>query len=775
MILKPTYVDIHIHTSENANKLNQEYDKDTLLKKLKEMAHSCPILISLSDHNVINKKAYLDLSNEDINLLIGAELHVKGDGGIYHCHILFNVDINEENINKINVILDDLYKDKCPKDSDESIPNLQKIINAFNDYEFMLLPHAGQSHKTFNESMKEGHGFDNFIEKTIYLNYFVGFTSRSKERLEKIEEYFQRMGINSFMNLLTCTDNYDPKIYPKPKTKSGARKFIPTWILAKPTFEGLRVALSDSSRLYYDNKPPEKWVSTIGEVTLDSNKVSIDVDLTPGLNVIIGDSSSGKTLFIDSLYKGLTKEFDKSVYKDLGIEKIQIVNPGNEKPHYIHQNFITNILKSDDQKIEEIDIIKDLFPDDEETVKQIRRVLEKLKQAINKMIDSVKYIEECRDRLSHKSTLASLIIDRKIHTNIISLLLPSKTVKEKLNLSKDEYDSFVENLDNIREYFENHPILSDVNENINLILEDLYKARNISSINDKVSSFLIEQNKTEQKESNDYDEQKSTQINEIFEEVTSYLKDLKNFYDAREQLMNMNVSFKTKSLEINGHQLSIESSFKLTKDVLIEAFNKYIKKEYRFEEMEQIVPERLFAKCFSEKPKVENYKDLSNKIYGEINGLDTRKYRIITSDNKEFDKLSPGWKTAIILDLVLGYDKDIAPILIDQPEDNLAVKYINGELIKIIKKNKPKKQIILVTHTATIPVMGDAQNIILCENKNEKINIRSAPLESSINNKRILDHIADITDGGKESLVKRMKKYNFNTFKEQDTKNEINI
>ena len=78
MVLKPTYVDIHIHTSENANKLNQEYDKDTLLKKLKEMAHSCPILISLSDHNVINKKAYLDLLNEDINLLIGAELHVKG-------------------------------------------------------------------------------------------------------------------------------------------------------------------------------------------------------------------------------------------------------------------------------------------------------------------------------------------------------------------------------------------------------------------------------------------------------------------------------------------------------------------------------------------------------------------------------------------------------------------------------------------------------------------------------------------------------------------------
>ena len=117
--------------------------------------------------------------------------------------------------------------------------------------------------------------------------------------------------------------------------------------------------------------------------------------------------------------------------------------------------------------------------------------------------------------------------------------------------------------------------------------------------------------------------------------------------------------------------------------------------------------------------------------------------------------------------MVLGYENDIAPLIIDQPEDNLATDYINHNLIDLIKAIKSKKQIILVSHNATIPMLGDAQNIILCENKDGKIQIKSAPLESSINNKKVLDYIAEITDGGKKSIKKRIKKYNLKAFNKE--------
>ena len=156
----------------------------------------------------------------------------------------------------------------------------------------------------------------------------------------------------------------------------------------------------------------------------------------------------------------------------------------------------------------------------------------------------------------------------------------------------------------------------------------------------------------------------------------------------------------------------------------------------------------------------------ADKVYKEIEKENKRKYVIVTKDGKNFESLSPGWKTAILLDIILGYTQDSAPIFIDQPEDNLATNYINLDLINGIKKCKMHKQLIIISHNATIPMLADAQNIILCRNMNGKIVIRSGAMEDSIDGKRVIDSIAEITDGGKASVKKRVKKYNLKSFKE---------
>ena len=90
----------------------------------------------------------------------------------------------------------------------------------------------------------------------------------------------------------------------------------------------------------------------------------------------------------------------------------------------------------------------------------------------------------------------------------------------------------------------------------------------------------------------------------------------------------------------------------------------------------------------------------------------------------------------------------------------------NEDIEKLI--NDSRKQIILVSHNATIPMLGDAQNIVLCRNDKGKIKICSQPLEGNIDNKSIVDYIAEITDGGKSSIKKRVKKYNLKSFKENE-------
>ena len=107
---EPVYTDLHIHTSENPNKIKDgvEYDIDALIKNINKISCDKKKLISFTDHNIINKKIYLNKLPDMYYLILGAELHVSYDTKKkpYHCHIFFNVEINGDNIDKINEKLD---------------------------------------------------------------------------------------------------------------------------------------------------------------------------------------------------------------------------------------------------------------------------------------------------------------------------------------------------------------------------------------------------------------------------------------------------------------------------------------------------------------------------------------------------------------------------------------------------------------------------------------------------------------------------------------------
>ena len=191
--MDPVYLDLHIHTSDDPNSLNPSYDLDTLISKVVENAQGGGFLISLTDHNTVNEGVYLRaVERISKNLILGVELHISShkteDSKAYHCHIYFNLDktgITAEIIKDINKKLDILYPDKRPQLKDKSIPDIQDILEKFDEYDFALLPHGGQTHATFDEALPEGKKFDNAMQRSIYYNFFDGFTSRSDQRTEK--------------------------------------------------------------------------------------------------------------------------------------------------------------------------------------------------------------------------------------------------------------------------------------------------------------------------------------------------------------------------------------------------------------------------------------------------------------------------------------------------------------------------------------------------------------------------------------------------------------
>jgi hypothetical protein len=253
------------------------------------------------------------------------------------------------------------------------------------------LPHGGQSHATFDTSIPLGVKFDSTLEKSIYYNQFDGFTARGDAKLEKTQDYFKRLGINEFVNLVTCSDNYFPAQYPHGKDQNP---FKPTWMLAKPTFNGLRLSLSEQSRLIYSNERPKLWSETIKSIKLSKPDIEIDVELTFGLNVIIGGSSSGKTLLADSIYRSISKLEANQDYAKYETDKIIIENPSCMTPHYLSQNYIMSVVNNvSEDKIENIDIIKRVFPGDEEIKGGINSGLRSFKKNIQDLVKSVKILE----------------------------------------------------------------------------------------------------------------------------------------------------------------------------------------------------------------------------------------------------------------------------------------------------------------------------------------------------------------------------------------------
>ncbi len=226
--------------------------------------------------------------------------------------------------------------------------------------------------------------------------------------------------------------------------------------------------------------------------------------------------------------------------------------------------------------------------------------------------------------------------------------------------------------------------------------------------------------------------------------------------------------------------MSVENKFKLNKETVKDELNKLLLREFEIVDFMDISPDKLFRTRFrnnqkgsSQKVSSPPYQTIRENLYSNISEKDEIKYKILTPDIEDFDSLSPGRKTAILLHLILNYDGDSAPLIIDQPEDNLATSYMNDGLVKSIKRMKHKKQIIFVSHNATIPMAGDAQNIVLCRNIDNRIVISSNPLEGSIDGREIVDYIASIADGGKASVKKRFKKYNLKKYKSDYNENTL--
>jgi DNA repair exonuclease SbcCD ATPase subunit len=109
--------------------------------------------------------------------------------------------------------------------------------------------------------------------------------------------------------------------------------------------------------------------------------------------------------------------------------------------------------------------------------------------------------------------------------------------------------------------------------------------------------------------------------------------------------------------------------------------------------------------------------------------------------------------SALILFVLSQRENDV--IIIDQPEDDLDNQTIYEDVIKLVRKLKPKTQFIFATHNPNIPVLGDAEQIIACAYTEDSIQ----PAVGSIDAPTLQEAIVSIMEGGSEAFQRRKEIY----------------
>ena len=119
---------------------------------------------------------------------------------------------------------------------------------------------------------------------------------------------------------------------------------------------------------------------------------------------------------------------------------------------------------------------------------------------------------------------------------------------------------------------------------------------------------------------------------------------------------------------------------------------------------------------------------------------------------KDASELSRGQKCTALLPLLLA--RRDTPLLIDQPEDNLDNHFIFETVVQNIRRIKKVRQMVFITHNANIPVLGEADLVVVLDSDGHKGFIKKA---GTVDECR--DEIIDLLEGGKEAFELRRRRY----------------
>ena len=123
------------------------------------------------------------------------------------------------------------------------------------------------------------------------------------------------------------------------------------------------------------------------------------------------------------------------------------------------------------------------------------------------------------------------------------------------------------------------------------------------------------------------------------------------------------------------------------------------------------------------------------------------------TDLHPIGQASAGQRSAAMLAFLLAHGEE--PLVLDQPEDDLDNHLIYDLVVRQIKENKARRQIIVVTHNPNVVVNGDAEMLHVLDFRWGQCVVDKS---GSLQDHELREEVCRVVEGGREAFARRYRR-----------------
>jgi len=133
---------------------------------------------------------------------------------------------------------------------------------------------------------------------------------------------------------------------------------------------------------------------------------------------------------------------------------------------------------------------------------------------------------------------------------------------------------------------------------------------------------------------------------------------------------------------------------------------------------------------------------------------------VIDGEGRPLERLSMGQRATAVLLLLFALEGRI--LVLDQPEDDLDNRFVYEDVVTLLREEKGitephrRRQLITATHNPNIPVLGDAEQVLVLDAHEDASAILT---RASIDDPEVREHLRTVLEGGEQAFRRRAEKY----------------